>query len=142
MSDSPHAAFTSDNATASSAGVRTVEGSTGTTRPLTCPVPAAPDTPDSLRTRPLRGYHPAHPTRHPTPGSWASGFVRSCCRTHRPPATVNASPKGARPATPQHQREHNTMHNWTTILEAIGDLLNLAAAVITLIAIRSQRPGK
>jgi hypothetical protein len=34
------------------------------------------------------------------------------------------------------------MHDWTIIIRTIGDLLNLAAAVITLITIRSQRPDK
>jgi hypothetical protein len=34
------------------------------------------------------------------------------------------------------------MHDWTVTIQAIGDLLNLAAAVITLIVIRTQRPDK
>lgn len=34
------------------------------------------------------------------------------------------------------------MHDWTIIIRTTGDLFDLAAAVITLITIRSQRPGK
>jgi hypothetical protein len=34
------------------------------------------------------------------------------------------------------------MNDWTSIIDAVGGLLNLAAAVITLITIRSQRPDK
>lgn len=34
------------------------------------------------------------------------------------------------------------MIDWTVIAQTIGDLLNLATAVITLIAIRSQRHEK
>lgn len=34
------------------------------------------------------------------------------------------------------------MNDWTAIAGALGDLCNLAAAVVTLLALRSQRPDK
>jgi hypothetical protein len=34
------------------------------------------------------------------------------------------------------------MNHWTTIAHTVGDLFNLAAAIITLITIRSQPPRK
>ena len=51
------------------------------------------------------------------------------------------TPRGpaGHPATTK--REH-TMNDWTTIADTIGDLLNLAAAIITLITNRSQPPRK
>jgi hypothetical protein len=34
------------------------------------------------------------------------------------------------------------MNDWTTIVDAVGALLNLTAAIIALITVRSRRPGK
>jgi len=41
-----------------------------------------------------------------------------------------------------HEAGVPTMNDWMTTVEAVSNLLNLAAAVITLIAIRSQHNDK
>ncbi|GAA3948102.1 hypothetical protein Aau02nite_57360 [Amorphoplanes auranticolor] len=43
---------------------------------------------------------------------------------------------------PRHTKREHTMNDWTIVADTIGDLLNLAAAIITLIAVRSQPPRK
>jgi hypothetical protein len=43
---------------------------------------------------------------------------------------------------PRHKKREHTMNNWTNIIDAVSGLLNLAAAVITLISTRPPRPKK
>jgi hypothetical protein len=43
---------------------------------------------------------------------------------------------------PAHGKREYTMNDWTTVVDVVGALLNLTAAIIALIIARSQRPGK
>jgi hypothetical protein len=46
------------------------------------------------------------------------------------------------PITPPNAPGESTMHYWITIIDVVGELVALAAAVVTLIAARRDRNGK